>query len=173
MAGDPKPAIARWRNKMLKFNHEVGEEATNHHGSTDEFRMLLELSAESVLANLARRRRYFGILSALDLTEKQSSTILDIWTSMLERRLGTESFRVIVGKEEKRDRIKRFHVFIGGITSQKAFQRIWIERWIDLGGSGASLFPFEPCLVRAYAEALSQQISFDCTVKQTATRQHP
>ena len=148
----------------MPFNYEVGK--------PDEFRVLIEALTDSILSNLCNRWKYFGVLSVEDMTEKKASTILDIWTAMLERRLGTESFRVIIGKQEKRDSINTFHVFIGGITPQKAFERFWIERWVDLGGSRATLFPFEPCLVRAYAEELSPQLSFDCTVKKTTRTKH-
>jgi len=78
-----------------------------------------------------------------------------IWSSTLQRKLGTDKFRLVVGAEHRSPCTVSLHVFIGGIIAQRNFVKTRRAKWLELGGSDAWLDRFDYSYAKAYVKCLS------------------
>jgi hypothetical protein len=82
----------------------------------------------------------FGSLNAGDVTGDDAWRMLNRWTTMIEKELGTDEFRVVAGMEDPP--LFRTVVFIGGVNPSQGFEGEWLQKWSDNGGSGGGLTEF-------------------------------
>jgi hypothetical protein len=105
--------------------------------------------------------RYFGKLSASGCDERELGRKFAVWSAMIERKTGTNKFRLVAGVERRVNQRFDVHFFLGGVNSREDFDTTWTSQWLELGGTDARVRQFTWEDVREYLKNLKPRPPFE------------
>lgn len=141
-------------------DEEISDDDVDEGETSDEFRTLVHQWVSS--SSPPNLWKCFGELRGDGLTKQEFHRIFTIWSSMIERKAGTEKFRMVFGFQRGSGCI--LYVFIGGVETTQSSVETWAHNWRELGGSVGSLHEFNS-FAYGYLDSLPRWSRFDFDVK--------